>query len=64
MPPWWHPSDRAAKGGAHGSADGTRSVHVTLHVHGRAPVASLTAALAEFEGVRAVAVDDANVIRE
>jgi putative Mg2+ transporter-C (MgtC) family protein len=41
-----------------------KTVRVTLHVHGRSSVAALTTAFAEFDGVRAIVADDANVVLE
>jgi putative Mg2+ transporter-C (MgtC) family protein len=40
-----------------------RTVQVTLHVHGRAPVDDLTASLSELGGVEAVTGGDVNVVR-
>jgi putative Mg2+ transporter-C (MgtC) family protein len=42
----------------------TPMVQVTLHVHGRQPVAELATALSELQNVRAVLATDANAIDE
>jgi putative Mg2+ transporter-C (MgtC) family protein len=64
------PAD-ASDGASDGSGDGQRGagtngsvVQVTLHVHGRQPLAELAAALSEHQGVHAVLASDANAIDE
>lgn len=49
-------------GGHDSQPDGQRTVQVTLHVHGKAPVDYLTASLSELDGVEAVAAGDVNAI--
>jgi putative Mg2+ transporter-C (MgtC) family protein len=44
--------------------DGNRTVEVTLHVHGKASVNELAAALSEVQEVEAVIADDANTPEE
>ena len=56
-------SDGAPDGHA-GSGHDRRVVQVTLHVHGRQPLAELAAALSERQDVNAVLASDANAIDE
>jgi len=57
----WHPRS-GAEGEGHGGA--AAMVEVTMHVHGRASVNELAAALSELDQVDAVAADDVNVADE
>ncbi len=63
-PPSIEPAVAAPDGGSEGQGGDRPVVQVTLHVHGRQPLAELVAALSEHKDVDAIVATDANAIDE